>query len=54
MFFFGIKKSKKLPALIPDVCDICIMAIEKCFAKSMSFEDIIDKFAAAKSRKHKL
>ena len=30
------------------VCDFCIVAIEKSFTKSMSFEDIIDKFAAAK------
>ena len=34
------------------VCDFCIMAIEKSFTKSMSFEGIIDKFAAAKCRKH--
>ena len=27
---------------------VCIIAIEKSFTKSMSFEDIIDKFAAAK------
>ena len=36
------------------VCDFCIMAIEKSFRKSMSFEDIIDKFAAAKCRKYQL
>ena len=36
------------------VCDFCIMAIEKIFTKSMSFENIIDKFAAAKCRKHQL
>ena len=36
------------------VCDFCIMAIENSFSKSMSFEDIIDKFAAAKYRKHQL
>ena len=36
------------------VCDFCIVAIEKSFTKSMSFEDIIDKFAAAKCRKHQL
>ena len=36
------------------VCDFCIMAIEKSFTKSMSFEDIIDKFAAAKCRKYQL
>ena len=36
------------------VCDFCIMVIEKSFSKSMSFEDIIDKFAAAKYRKHQL
>ena len=35
-------------------CDFCIMAIEKSFTKSMSFENIIDKFAAAKCRKHQL
>ena len=41
--------------LTPDhVCDFCIIAIEKRFTKSMSFEDIIDKFAAAKCRKHQL
>ena len=41
--------------LTPDyVCDFCIVAIEKRFTKSMSFEDIIDKFAAAKFRKHQL
>ena len=34
------------------VCDFCIIAIEKRFTKSMSSEDIIDKFAAAKCRKH--
>ena len=31
------------------VCDFCIMAIEKSFTKSMSFEEIIDKFSAAKA-----
>ena len=36
------------------VCDFCIIAIEKRFTKSMSFKDIIDKFAAAKCRKHQL
>ena len=36
------------------VCDFCITAIEKSFTKSMSFEDIIDKFAAAKCRKRQL
>ena len=36
------------------VCHFCIIAIEKGFTKSMSFEDIIDKFAAAKCRKHQL
>ena len=36
------------------VCDFCIMAIEKIFTKSMSFEDITDKFSAAKCRKHQL
>ena len=36
------------------VCDFCIVAIEKSFTKSMSFEDIIDEFAAAKCRKHQL
>ena len=34
--------------------NFCIMAIEKSFTKSMSFEDIIDKFAEAKCRKHPL
>ena len=42
-------------SLTPDyVCDFCIIAIEKRFTKSMSFEDITDKFAAAKCRKHQL
>ena len=36
------------------VCDLCIMANEKSFTKSIGFEDIIDKFAAAKCRKHQL
>ena len=36
------------------VCDFCIMAMEKSFTKSMCFQDIIDKFAAAKCRKHQL
>ena len=36
------------------VCDFCIMAIEKSFTKSVSFEDTIDKLAAAKCRKHQL
>ena len=33
------------------VCDFCI---KKSFTKSMSFEDIIDKFPAAKYQKHRL
>ena len=33
------------------VCDFCIMAIKTSFTKSMSFGDIIDKFAEAKCRK---
>ena len=36
------------------VCDFSIMVIKKSFKKSMSFEDIIDKFTAAKCRKHQL
>ena len=36
------------------VCDFCIIAIEKRFTKSMSFKDIVDKFTAAKCRKHQL
>ena len=36
------------------VRDFYIMAIEKSFTKSMTFEDIIDKFVAAKCRKHQL
>ena len=36
------------------VCDFCIMAIEKSFTKSISFEDIIDKFVAAKDRNYQL
>ena len=36
------------------VRDFCIIAIEKRFTKSISFEDIIDKFAAAKCQKYQL
>ena len=36
------------------VCDFCILAIEKSFTKCISFEDIVDKFAAAKCRKYPL
>ena len=48
-----ITKNYLLSSLTQDhVCDFCIMAIEKSFTKPISFEDIIDKFAAAKCRKH--
>ena len=36
------------------VCEFCIMASEKSFTKSMSFEDIVDYFAVSKCRKHLL
>ena len=36
------------------VCDFCITAIEKSVTKSISYEDIIDKFAAAKCQKYQL
>ena len=36
------------------ICDFCTMTIEKSFTKPLSFDDIIDKFAAAKYRKHQL
>ena len=55
--FSALKRVKNYlsSSLTPDhVCDFCIVAIEKSFTKSMSFEDIIDKFAAAKCRKHQL
>ena len=55
--FLALKKVKNYlcSSLTQDqVCDFCIMAIEKIFTKSMSFENIIDKFAAAKCRKHQL
>ena len=53
--FLALKRVKNYlrSSLTQDhVCDFCIMAVEKSFTKSMSFENIIDKFAAAKSRKH--
>ena len=56
-FFSALKRVKNhlRSSLTPDyVCDFRIVAIEKRFTKSMSFEDIIDKFAAAKFRKHQL
>ena len=55
--FSALKRVKSYlrSSLTPDhVCDFCIIAIEKRFTKSMSFEDIIDKFAIAKCRKHQL
>ena len=55
--FSALKKVKNYlrSSLTQDhVCDFCIMTIEKSFTKSMSFEDIIDKFAAAKCRKYQL
>ena len=56
-FFSALKRVKNYlrSSLTQDhVCNFCIMAIEKSFTKSISFEDIIDKFAAAKCRKHQL
>ena len=55
--FSALKRVKNYlrSSLTPDhVRDFCITAIEKRFTKSMSFEDIIDKFAAAKCRKYQL
>ena len=55
--FSALKRVKNYPrsSLTQDrLCDFCIMAIEKRFTKSISFENIIDKFAAAKCRKHQL
>ena len=55
--FSGLKRVKNYlrSSLTQDhVCDFCIIAIEKSFTTSMSFEDIIDKFAAAKCQKHQL
>ena len=55
--FSALKRVKNYlrSSLTPDhVCDFCIIAIEKRFTKSMSFEDIFDKFTAAKCRKHQL
>ena len=49
--FSALKRVKNYPhsSLMQDhVSDFCIVAIEKRFTKSMSFEVIIDKFAAAK------
>ena len=53
--FLALKRVKNYlrSSLTQDrVCDFCIMAIEKSLTKSMSFEDVIDKFAAAKCLKH--
>ena len=36
------------------VRNFCIIAIEKSFTKCMSFENIVDKFAAGKCRKYPL
>ena len=55
--FSALKKMKNYlcSSLTQDhICDFCIMAIEKSFTKSMSFENTIDKFAVAKCRKHQL
>ena len=49
-----VKNYLRLSLTQNHVCDFCIMAIEKSFTKSISFEDIIDKFAAAKCRKYQL
>ena len=49
-----VKNYLRSSLTLDHVCDFCIIAIEKSFTKSMSFEDIIDKFAAAKCRKHQL
>ena len=55
--FSALKRVKNyLPSSLTQdhVCDFYIMAIEKRFTKSISFEDIIDKFSPAKCRKHLL
>ena len=55
--FSALKRAKNYlrSSLTQDhVCDFCIVAIEKSFTKSISFEDIIDKFAATKSPKYQL
>ena len=56
-FFSALKRVKNYlrSSLTQDfVYDFCVMTIEKSFTKCISFEDIIDKFAAAKCRKHQL
>ena len=55
--FSALKRVKNYlrSSLTPDhICDFCIVAIEKRFTKSMRFENIVDKFAAAKCRKYQL
>ena len=55
--FWALKSVKNYlrSYLTPDhVCDFCIIATQKRFTTSMSLEDIIDKFAAAKCQKHQL
>ena len=55
--FSALKRVKNYlrSSLTPDhVCDFRVMAIKKRFTKSISFEDAIDKFVAAKCRKHQL
>ena len=55
--FLALKRAKNYlrSSLTQDhVYGFCIMVIKKSFTKSISFEDIIDKFAAAKCRKHQL
>ena len=52
--FSALKRVKNYlrSSLTPD--HVCDFRIKKSFTKSMSFENIIDKFAAAKCRKHQL
>ena len=55
--FSALKRVKNylLSSLTQDhVYDFCIVAFEKSFTTFMSFDDIIDKFAAAKGRIHQL
>ena len=49
-----VKNSLRSSLAQNHVCDFCVMAIKKSFTKSMSFENIIDRFAAGKCRKQKL
>ena len=55
--FSALKRVKiylRLSLTQDHVCEICIIAVEKSFTKSMTFEDIIDEFEPEKCRKHQL